>query len=347
MQHRPLGRSDLKVSAWCLGTMTFGAQTPPADAFQQMDMALDAGINFFDTAEMYAVPPSAATQGATERIIGDWLQARGHRDRVIIATKVTGPAPGMPWIRGGQTGLQRQKIIDACDDSLKRLQTDYIDLYQTHWPQRPVNSFGTLDFPAAKVSGREGEVIDETLDTMADLIRAGKIRHVGLSNETPWGVMRHLQAANDSRPRVVSIQNPYNLLNRSFEVGLSEIALQEQVGLLAYAPLGAGTLTGKYLGGQLPKDSRRANDRRVSRYARPLEEVTVAAYLDIARRHGLDPVHMALAFVTGRPFVTSNIIGATTIDQLRHNLAAIDLTLSPEILRDIDALHDQHPNPCP
>lgn len=347
MQKRQLGRSDLAVSAMCLGTMTFGAQTSADDAFTQMDMALDAGINFFDTAEMYAVPPRAETQGETERIIGRWLQARQSRARVVIATKVAGPAPGMPWIRGGASALVRAQIIEACDDSLKRLQTDYIDLYQTHWPQRPVNSFGTLDFPAARVTAREGDVIDETLDTMGDLIRAGKIRHVGLSNETPWGVMRHLQAANDSRPRVVSIQNPYNFLNRSFEVGLSEIALQENVGLLAYAPLAAGTLTGKYLGGQMPPGSRRAHDHRVSRYARPLEDETVRGYLEIARAHGLDPVHMAIAFVTQRPFVTANIIGATTVEQLRHDLGAVDCVLSADVLRDIHALHDRHPNPCP
>ncbi len=349
MQYRTLGRTDLRVSAVCLGTMTYGNQTPADDAFAQMDMALDHGINFFDTAEMYAVPPSAATSGKTESIIGDWMAARRARDKVLIATKVSGPAPGMPWIRNGQSRLDRANIVAAVDGSLTRLKTDYIDLYQIHWPQRSVNSFGRLDFPADQVVGDEGDVIDDTLDVMADLITAGKIRHVGLSNETPWGVMRYLNsaAANAKRPRVVSIQNPYSFLNRSFEVGLSEVAMQENVGLLAYAPLAAGTLTGKYLGGARPAGSRRAVDPRPARYSRPLEDLTVQGYLDIAKKHGLDPVVMALAFVTTRPFVTSNIIGATTVEQLKLVMTANDVTLDAAVLADVNALHDRHPNPCP
>lgn len=349
MQRKPLGRSGVTVSHLCLGTMTFGAQTPPDDAFTQMDMAVAAGIDFFDTAEMYAVPPKAETYGRTEEIIGDWLQARGGRDKIIIASKVVGPAPGMTWIRGGKAELTRDHIIAACDASLKRLKTDYIDLYQTHWPARPVNSFGRHDFPAGHVPREAGAAIDATLDVLGDLQRAGKIRHVGLSNETPWGVMRHVNAAaaNAARPRVVSIQNPYNLLNRTFEVGLSEVALQEDVGLLAYAPLAAGTLTGKYLNGQMPAGSRRAVDHRASRYQRPLEETVVSGYIDIAKKHGLDPVVMALAFVQAQPFVTSTILGATTAAQLKVCLSADGVTLSPEVLADIDALHDRHPNPCP
>lgn len=349
MQYRTLGRTDLRVSAICLGTMTYGNQTPADDAFAQMDMALDHGINFFDTAEMYAVPPSAATSGKTESIIGDWMAARAARDKVLIATKVSGPAPGMPWIRNGQSRLDRANIVAAVDGSLARLKTDYIDLYQIHWPQRSVNSFGRLDFPADQVVGDEGDVIDDTLDVMADLITAGKIRHVGLSNETPWGVMRYLNsaAANTKRPRVVSIQNPYSFLNRSFEVGLSEVAMQENVGLLAYAPLAAGTLTGKYLGGARPAGSRRAVDPRPARYSRPLEDLTVQGYLDIAKKHGLDPVVMALAFVTTRPFVTSNIIGATTVEQLKLVMTANDVTLDAAVIADVNTLHDRHPNPCP
>lgn len=349
MQYRKLGRTGISVSAICLGTMTYGNQTPADDAFAQMDMALDHGINFFDTAEMYAVPPSAATSGKTESIIGDWLTARSARDKVQIATKVSGPAPGMPWIRNGQSRLDRANIEAAVDGSLARLKTDYIDLYQIHWPQRAVNSFGRMDFPADQVTRSEGDVIDETLDVMADLIKAGKIRHVGLSNETPWGVMRYLNsaAANSNRPRVASIQNPYSFLNRTFEVGLSEVAMHEDVGLLAYAPLAAGTLTGKYLGGAKPAGSRRAVDPRPARYSRPLEDVTVQGYVDIAKKHGLDPVVMALAFVTTRPFVTSNIIGATTVDQLKLVMTANDVTLDAAVLADINALHDRHPNPCP
>lgn len=349
MHYRTLGRTDLRVSAVCLGTMTYGNQTPADDACAQMDMALDHGINFFDTAEMYAVPPSAATSGKTEEIIGNWLADRRARDKVLIATKVSGPAPGMPWIRNGQSRLDRANIVAAVDGSLARLKTDYIDLYQIHWPQRSVNSFGRLDFPADQVVGDEGNVIDDTLDVMADLIKVGKIRHVGLSNETPWGVMRYLSSANAnaSRPRVVSIQNPYSFLNRSFEVGLSEVAMQEQVGLLAYAPLAAGTLTGKYLGGARPVGSRRAVDPRPARYSRPLEDLTVQGYLDIAKKHGLDPVVMALAFVTTRPFVTANIIGATTVEQLKLVMTANDVTLDAAVIADINALHDRHPNPCP
>ncbi len=349
MQYRPLGRTALNVSAVCLGTMTYGNQTPADDAFAQMDMAIDHGINFFDTAEMYAVPPSAETSGKTEEIIGNWLAARQGRDKVVIATKVAGPAPGMPWIRGGANRLDRANIVAAVDGSLARLKTDYIDLYQVHWPQRAVNSFGRMDFPAAQVTGGEGDVIDETLDVMADLVKDGKIRHVGLSNETPWGVMRYLDSAraDANRPRVVSIQNPYSFLNRTFEVGLSEIAMQENVGLLAYAPLAAGTLTGKYLGGARPAGSRRAVDPRPARYSRPLEDVTVQGYLAIAEKHGLDPVVMALAFVTTRPFVTANIVGATTVEQLARVMTANDVTLDDSVIADINALHDRHPNPCP
>lgn len=349
MQYRPLGRTDVQVSHLCLGTMTFGAQTPADDAFRQMDMAVDAGINFFDTAEMYAVPPRPETQGRTEEIIGDWLQQSGRRADLVIATKVAGPAPGMAWIRGGKNKLDRDNITQAVEGSLKRLKTDYIDLYQIHWPQRPVNSFGRLDFDADSVTGAEADAIDAALDVMGDLVRAGKIRHLGLSNETPWGVMRHLLAAerDSRRPRVVSIQNPYSLLNRSFEVGLSEVAMQEGVGLLAYAPLAAGTLTGKYLGGQMPKESRRAYDHRPSRYSRPLEHQLVQGYHDIAAKHGLSPVLMALAFVSSRPFVTSNILGATTAAQLQEDLGCLSCELNADVLADIDALHDRHPNPCP
>lgn len=349
MQYRPLGRTGLNVSAICLGTMTFGHQTPADDAFVQMDMAIDHGITFFDTAEMYAVPPSAATSGKTEQIIGDWLSARNNRDTMIIATKVSGPAPGMPWIRNGQSRLDRANILAAVEGSLARLKTDYIDLYQIHWPQRTVNSFGRLDFPADHVTQREGAVMDETLDVMADLIKAGKIRHIGLSNETPWGVMRYLNsaAAHSTRPRVASIQNPYSFLNRTFEIGLAEIALQEDVGLLAYAPLAAGTLTGKYLNGAKPAGSRRAVDPRPARYSRPLEDLTVQGYLEIATKHGLDPIVMAHAFVTTRPFVTANIVGATTVEQLKHVMSANEVVLDPAVIADINVLHDRHPNPCP
>lgn len=348
MEYNFLGRTELKVSRICLGTMTYGEQTGPADAFAQMDLAVASGVNFFDTAELYAIPPKAETYGRTEEIVGDWLKRSGKRKDVILATKVVGPAGQMTWIRNGTARLDRAQITDALDASLRRLKTDYIDLYQTHWPQRPVNNFGKLGYDQFQVSGREADVIQETVETMADFVRAGKVRHFGLSNETPWGVMQHLRITTEkSLPRVVSIQNPYNLLNRTFEFGLSEITLQEKVGLLAYSPLGAGVLTGKYLDGKVPKGSRWDIDHRGSRYKKPKMEEAVIAYTDIAARYGIDPAQMAIAFVNHRPFVTSTIIGATTTKQLKHILDGADLKLPEEALRDIDQVHALNPNPCP
>lgn len=348
MQYKKLGDTDIDVSLICLGTMTFGEQNTPAEGFQQMDYAVDQGVNFFDTAELYAIPPKAETYGRTEEIIGDWFQKTGKRKEIILATKVVGAAGHLPWIRGGKARLEKAQINEAVDGSLKRLQTDYIDLYQIHWPQRPVNSFGKLGFDQNFVTGREAEVILETLQTMADLVKAGKIRHVGLSNETPWGVMTYLRlAAEHGLPRVVSIQNPYNLLNRSFDVGLAEMALQERVGLLAYSPLAAATLTGKYLDGKIPPGTRRAIDTRSSRYDRPNVDAIVRKYLAIAEKHGLDAAQMALAYVNTRPFTTSNIIGATTMDNLKINIASIEVTLSAEVVAAIEQVHSEHPNPCP
>lgn len=347
MELRRLGLTDIRVSLICLGTMTFGQQNTEAEGHEQMDYAVANGVNFFDTAELYAIPPSAGTYGRTEEIIGSWLKKTGKRKDIILATKVAGG--GAPsWIRGGNTALVREQIFAACEASLKRLGTDYIDLYQTHWPDRPVNTFGKLDFDSAAVTGDEEERIHETLQAMQDLIRQGKIRHMGLSNETPWGVMMHLKLhAIHNLPRVASIQNPYNLLNRTFDIGLGEMAIHEKVGLLAYSPLGGGTLTGKYVGGALPEGSRRAIDARKSRYKRPREDETVTAYLDIARRHGLDPAQMALAFVNRQPHLTSNIIGATSLEQLKVNISSIKVRLSDEALADINAVHNKTPNPCP
>lgn len=348
MQYRKLGGTDIKVSLIGLGTMTWGRQNTEAEAHAQMDYAVEKGVNFFDTAEMYAVPPSAETYGRTEEIIGTWFRKTGKRKDIVLATKVAGPAPQMAWVRGGRAGLDRRNILEAVDASLKRLQTDYIDLYQTHWPQRPVNSFGKLGYDQGGVTGGERDEILETLETMQALIGAGKVRHVGVSNETPWGVSAHLRHhAEKAMPRIVSIQNPYSLLNRTFEVGLAEIALQESVGLLAYAPLGAGTLSGKYLNGQLPAGSRWAIDARVSRYKRPRLDEAVAAYIGVAKKHGLDVTQMAIAFVNAQAFVTSTLIGATSLDQLRSNIAAIEVQLSPEAAADINAVHFVTPNPCP
>ena len=345
MEFRSLGNTDIKVSLLCLGTMTFGEQNTEAEAHQQLDRAMDAGINFIDTAEMYPVPPKAETQGRTESHVGSWLKKRGGRDKLVLASKVTGPGDDFRHLRDGNVHLDRRNIEQAIDDSLKRLQTDYLDLYQLHWPDRPTNFFGRLGYEHVE---RESVPIEETLDVLNDLVKAGKVRHVGVSNETPWGVMRYLQAAERlDLPRVVSIQNPYNLLNRTFEIGLAEIAHREQVGLLAYSPLAFGVLSGKYLGGKKPAGARLTLFERFTRYNNPEGEAAAQAYVDLARQHGLDPAQMALAYVNSRPFLTANIIGATTLEQLETNLGSADLALSQEVLDGIEAIHRSQPNPCP
>ncbi|WP_295879838.1 NADP(H)-dependent aldo-keto reductase [uncultured Thiohalocapsa sp.] len=346
MQYRPLGRTDISVSAICLGTMTFGEQNTAAQAAEQLDRAVAAGINFIDTAEMYPVPPKAETMGRTEDYIGRWLAARGGRDKLVIASKVAGPGDWLPYIRGGTNRLDRPNIAQALEDSLRRLGTDYLDLYQLHWPDRQTNFFGKLGYehPAEDTS----VPLLETLEVLGDLVQSGKVRHVGLSNETPWGTMRFLELAEQhGLPRMVSIQNPYNLLNRSFEIGLAEVAIREQCGLLAYSPMAFGALSGKYLDGKRPPDGRLTLFSRFSRYSNEQAVAATAEYVAIAHRHGLDPAQMALAFVTSRPFVTSNIIGATTMAQLEQNLGSMDLRLSDEVLADIEAVHTRQPNPSP
>ena len=348
MEHRPLGRSRLEVSAICLGTMTFGEQNSEADAHRQLDYAVDHGVNFLDTAELYPVPPRAETQGRTETIIGNWLKKRGNRERVIVATKVAGP--GRDWLdyfRGGENRLDRRNIEAAVTDSLRRLQTDYIDFYQLHWPDRRTNCFGKLGYPWP--DEEEPEVpIEETLEVLADLVKAGKVREIGVSNETPWGVMRYLSLAETrGLPRIQAIQNPYNLLNRSFEVGLAEFSHHEQVGLLAYSPLGFGVLSGKYLGGQRPPGARLSLFPDYRRYSNPQAERATEAYVQLAREAGLDPAQMALAFVISRPFTTSTIIGATRLEQLRSNLASMEVVLETSLLEAIEAIHERQPNPAP
>jgi aryl-alcohol dehydrogenase-like predicted oxidoreductase len=346
MQYRPLGRSGLSVSAIGLGTMTWGLQNTEAEGHEQMDYALDQGVTFWDTAEMYAVPPSAETYGRTETIIGSWFRSRGRRDKVILASKIIGMSDGMGWVRGGKSRLDRANILAAVEASLGRLQTDYIDLYQIHWPDRVVNSFGTRYYPHRPE--RDGTPIEETLSVLQELVKAGKIRHVGLSNETPWGLMTYLNLAErNGLPRVASIQNPYNLLNRGFEQGLSEVCLREEVGLLAYAPLAAGTLSGKYLDGAKPAGSRRAIDHRPSRYETPNADGATRAYLDIAARHGLSPTQMAIAFTLRQPFLASSLIGATTMETLKSNIAAIEVALSDEVMKEIAVAADRYPDPCP
>lgn len=349
MEKRPLGKTGIDVSLICLGTMTWGQQNTQEEGFEQMDYAVENGVNFFDTAELYAIPPTAESCGRTEEIIGNWFAARKCRDRIILATKIAGPGAHLPWIRGGDRCYNRAHITAAIEGSLKRLKTDYIDLYQLHWPEREVNSFGKLDFPEnTEIREDEEYRILGTLQILKDYVDQGVIRHIGLSNETPWGVMAFLQLAEKhSLPRIVSVQNPYNLLNRTFETGLSEIALQEKCGLLAYSPLAGGALTGKYLDGKVPKGSRRDIDPRGSRYQKPHAESTIARYVGIAKEAGLDPAQMALAYVNGKKFLTANIIGATTMEQLKTDIASAALTLPADVIAAIDAVHGDVPNPCP
>lgn len=343
MQTRPLGDTGIDVSRLCLGTMTFGEQNDQAEAHQQLDRAVAAGITFIDTAEMYPVPARAETQGLTEAYVGSWLKARGVRDDVIIATKAAGP--GLSHVRGGSR-LTREQLHRAVDDSLARLHTDYIDLYQLHWPERHTNFFGRRGY--APDEGEDATPLEESLAALGELVEAGKVRAIGLSNETPWGVMRALRLTETlGIPRVASVQNPYSLLNRSFEGGLAEIAHRERVGLLAYSPLGFGVLSGKYLDGARPAGSRLARYERFQRYSSETAEAATRAYVQIAREHGLDPAQMALAFVTSRPFLTSNIIGATSLDQLESNLASEALRLDPAVLEAIEAVHRRLPDPCP
>ena len=349
MEYRTLGRTNIKVSVIGLGTMTFGEQNTEAEGHEQIDYALDHGVNLIDTAEMYSVPPHAETYGSTERIIGTWLKKSGKRDKVVLCTKVAGRATEMlpvDYVRGGKNKLDHKNIVAAVDASLQRLQTDYIDVYQLHWPDRRTNFFGQMGYQHTEDDNTVP--IDETLEVMTDLVRAGKIRYVGVSNETPWGMYRFLRAADErGLARVVSIQNPYNLLNRTFEIGLAEMAIRENVGLLAYSPLAFGVLSGKFLNGARPPEARVVRWERFARYNGEIAERTAAAYVKIAREHGLDPSQMALAFVNRQRFLTSNLIGATTMEQLKTNVGSAEIRLSEEVITAIDAVHRAQPNPCP
>ncbi len=346
MKQHKLGNSDIDVSVICLGTMTWGEQNSETDAFEQMDYATAHGVNFFDTAELYAIPPRAETYGATERIIGNWFRKTGKRHDIVLASKVCGPTGWCPHIRGGKARLDATNIIAACEDSLRRLQTDYIDLYQVHWPDRNTNFFGKLGYAAEDDAG--AIPIEETLEALNLLVQQGKVRHIGISNETPWGAMQYLHlAATKPLPRIVSIQNPYSLLNRSFEIGLAEVSWREQAGLLAYSPLAFGTLSGKYLHGAKPADGRITLFPAYTRYTNPQGVAATAAYVELAHKHGLDPAQMALAFVCSRPFLTAAIIGATSMQQLADNIASMDLALSDELLDSIEMIHTTYPNPCP
>ncbi len=344
MQYRKLGRSGLSVSAICLGTMTWGEQNTEAEGHAQIDAARAKGVNFLDAAEMYPVPPKPETYGRTEEILGTWLaKNRSKRADVIVATKVAGGSNKLSHVRG-KAQLTRAQIRIAVEGSLKRLQTDYIDLYQTHSPDRPTNMFGKLDYVPTDETGTPFE---ETLDALGELVKEGKIRHFGVSNETPWGLMRQLTLAEAGKgPRPQAIQNAYNLLNRGFDVGLSEVAVREEVGLLAYSPIAMGVLAGKYLNGARPPKARLTLYDRFQRYSTPGAEPAAAEYVRIARAAGLDPAQMAIAFVLSRSYVASAIIGATGLEQLASNIAAAELTLPSDVRAAIDAVHTRMPNPC-
>jgi aryl-alcohol dehydrogenase-like predicted oxidoreductase len=350
IEYRKLGRTDITVSAIALGSMTWGQQNTEAEAHAQLDVAFARGVNFVDTAEIYSIPPCAETQGSTERIIGAWLKSRGNRDKVVLATKVCGRGAN-DYIRPDRESpqLDRRNIHYAIEQSLRRLQTDYVDLYQLHWPDRRAPLFGAGGTTFQNRATPAPEVpIEETLDALDDLVKTGKARCVGLSNETSWGMSRFLRAHETGRgPRIVSIQNAFNLLNRTFEIGLAEFAMREQVGLLAYSPLAQGYLTGKYQNGARPKGARTTLFERGQRYEKPGVSEAIDKYLVLAQEVRLDPAQLAIAFVTSRPFVTSNIIGATTLVQLEIDLDSANVTITPEIEQRINDIHQLHSNPAP
>lgn len=346
MQYRQLGNTDLKVSRICLGTMTYGEQNTQEEGFEQMDYALDQGVNFFDTAEAYSIPMRPETQGSTETIIGNWFEQRGNRDKVILATKAAGPnANRLKHIRNNPN-FSSEHLTQALHDSLRRLKTDYIDLYQLHWPERSANYFGVLDY-----QHRDDEVgtpFKDILETLQGFVQSGKIRYIGLSNETPWGVHSFLDVAKEYHlPRVMSIQNPYSLLNRSFEIGLAEMTIREKVGLLAYSPLAFGRLSGKYRNGQLPEGARLSIFEGYNRYSSKRALEAEERYCSLAEDHGLTPAQMSLAFVNSRSFLTSNIIGATKMEQLIENIGSDQIALSDELVEEINRIHLDIPNPAP
>jgi len=348
MRYNKLGQSDVDVSVICLGTMTFGEQNTESEGHEQLDYAISQGVNFIDTAELYSVPASPETYGATERIIGTWLAKRGRRDDVIIGSKIAGPGVTPGWvehIRNGQTQYNATHIDEALEGSLKRLQTDYIDLYQLHWPERKTNFFGKLGYEAQADSFTP---VKETLEALAKHVQSGKIRYIGLSNETPWGLMEFINIAKQyDLPLISSNQNPYNLLNRTYEIGNAEVSYRENVGLLAYSPLGFGVLTGKYLNNAQPEGARLSLWSQFARYSNPQAVKATQAYIDLAQKYGLEPAQMALAYVNSRPFLTANIIGATSIEQLKTNISSIDISLPIDLIDEIENIHIETPNPSP
>lgn len=344
MIYKNLPKTELKVSKICLGTMTWGEQNTEAEGHEQIDFALEKGVNFLDTAEMYAVPAKPGTQGKTEEIIGSWLQKSKRRDEIVLASKVAGPGEQVAHIREN-LGYTRKAMEEALDLSLKRLKTDYLDLYQLHWPERKTNFFGKLNYQYPEEEEWQ-ENFEAVLNHLQDFIKEGKIRYIGLSNETPYGLMKFLEKSNNDLPRVKTVQNPYNLLNRKDEIGLTEILHREKVGYLPYSPLGMGVLTGKHLHG-IKKNSRLDLFPQYKRYSNEQAVKATKEYSKIAEKYSLSFTQMSLAFVNQQPFVTSNIIGATNMDQLAENIDSINLTLSSEILEEIEEVHEKFPNPAP
>ena len=345
MKFKKLGNTDLDVSLICLGTMTWGTQNTEKDAFEQMDYSVSQGVNFFDTAEIYSVPPTSESYGKTEVMIGNWFEKRKNRDKIILASKVAGP--GCDWIRGGGNNFDEKKIGEAIDGSLKRLKTDYIDLYQLHWPERSTNFFGRRDY---SYNNKEGEwnSFENILDALGKYIKSGKIRYIGMSNETPYGLSRYLEISkNKGAPRMMSVQNPYSLVNRTYEIGMSEISIRQKCGLLVYYPLAAGALSGKYRNDEMPKNSRMALFKGWERHLNPLAMRAYDEYYKLAKDFNLTMVQLAQSFVNSRPFVTSNIIGATTMEQLKENIDSVNIDFTDEMMERVDKIHNENPNPSP
>jgi len=345
VNYKKLGNTDIDVSTICLGTMTWGEQNTQAEGFEQMDYALSQGVNFWDTAELYAIPPRESTYGKTEEVIGNWFEKTKKRSEVILATKVAGP--GLDWIRGGGNQYDENNLNDAVNGSLKRLKTDYIDLYQLHWPERKSNFFGRLGYQHKDEN--DWNLFEDILNSFDKIIKSGKIRYIGLSNETAWGLSKFLEISKlNNLPRMMSVQNPYSLLNRSYEIGLAEISIREKSGLLAYSPLAFGYLTGKYLDGKLPKNSRmKMFGNQFVRYKTDNGQLAVVKYNQIANKYGLDFAQMSLKFCELQPFMTSVIIGATTMDQLKTDIESVNINLSEEVINEINEVQKIYPNPCP
>ncbi|WP_405384576.1 aldo/keto reductase [Maribacter sp. LLG6340-A2] len=346
MIYTNLPHTDIEVSKICLGTMTWGNQNTEAEGHAQMDYAVEQGVNFFDTAELYPIPAHKDRYAVTEKIIGSWFKKKGNREDIVLASKIAGRAEMSKFIR--TTGFSRDSIIEAVEGSLQRLGTDYIDLYQLHWPERSTNYFGKRGY-THDIADHWEDNIHQILETLRDLVREGKIRHVGVSNETPWGTMRYLEESkvHGTLPRMITVQNPYSLLNRLYEVGMAEISAREQIGLLAYSPLGFGALSGKYLGGRMPEGSRLQRFPQYNRYVGETASEATKQYYELAQSSGISLAQMSLAFVNSRHFVTSNIIGATTMRQLKENIGSIEVQLTEEIINEIDVIHQRLPNPAP